>query len=140
MKNEIVINLLRIGAYLEREGDRISSNYNLNQQQFVVLNHILHNQPICQNKICSSLLYEKSNISKIIKKLKILEYIDVIRSNKDSRASIITCTSKGKFTIQEAMLEFKNFNNQFLNRLTTEEQNTALHITHIINNHIKSSI
>ena len=47
-----------------REGNRIANKFNINQQQFVVLNHILYYQPVSQNQICSGLFFEKSNLSK----------------------------------------------------------------------------
>ena len=139
MRNKIMINLLRINAYLMREGNKIASKYKINQQQFVVLNYILHNQPVNQNQICSSLLFEKSNISKIIKKLETLKYIDVNKSLSDRRSTIIECSKKGKEIVKIALQEFNDFNNQFLNGLTDEQVNNALDVTEVINSSIKNN-
>jgi DNA-binding MarR family transcriptional regulator len=95
MKNErkeLIVNLLRIGAFLQRNGNCILHEFNINQQQFVVLNHIFRNQPVNQSNICSNLLFEKSNISKIISKLESLKYIDQRKSGDDKRSTVITCT------------------------------------------------
>ena len=140
MKNKIIINLLRINAYLMREGNRIANKFKINQQQFVVLNYILHNQPVSQNQICSGLLYEKSNISKIIKKLETLKYINVNKSVSDRRSTIIECTKKGKEIVKIALHEFNDFNNQFLNGLSDGEVNNALNVTEVINSSIKNNI
>ena len=137
MKNQIVINLLRINAYLMREGNKIAGKFKINQQQFVVLNYIIRNQPVSQNQICSGLLFERSNISKIIKKLEIMKYIDVSKSNNDGRTAIIECTKKGKEIIKLALKEFNDFNNQFLNELSSDQVENAFNITEVINNSIK---
>ena len=89
-KGRIVFNFLRIGAFLYREGNRIVSEYGLNQQQFVVLKYISRHQPINQKEIYSHLLFEKSNLSKIIKKLKNLDLIKKETDLNDSRYSLLT--------------------------------------------------
>lgn len=139
MKNQIVINLLRISAYLIREGNRIVSQYNLNQQQFVVLNYIMHNQPVSQNQICSGLIFEKSNISKIIKKLESLNYISVNKSANDGRTSIIESTKKGKDIIKIALKKFNDFNDHFLDEVSDDTIENALLVTEIINNSIRKN-
>lgn len=121
-----------------REGNRIAIKFNINQQQFVVLNYILHNQPVNQNQICSGLLFEKSNLSKIIKKLETLKYIDVNKSISDGRSTIIECSKRGKEIVKKALQEFNDFNNQFLNELSDEQVNNVLNVTEVINNSIKN--
>ena len=120
-----------------REGNRIASKFDLNQQQFVVLNYIKHHQPVSQNQICSGLLYEKSNISKIIKKLETLGYISISKSVNDGRTSIIECTKKGKEIIKIALKEYDDFNNLFLDGLSVDQLENAFNATEVINNSIR---
>ncbi len=44
--NQIVISLLGLGAFLIREGNRVVADMGLNQQQYVVLNHIHAKGPV----------------------------------------------------------------------------------------------
>lgn len=118
---KIIVGLLRLGALLQREGDRIAKRFDLNQQQYVVLNYIFHYQPICQREICSSLLFEKSNISKIIKKLEVLGYIVQQTSDSDKRSVSIMSTKKGEVLIKQGNLLFEEFNSRMIQQLSHEE-------------------
>lgn len=120
-KGKIVFNLLRIGAFLFREGNRIVSEYGLNQQQFVVLKYISSHQPINQKEIYSHLLFEKSNLSKIIKKLEKLELIKKETDSNDSRYSLLTIKSKGGIIIEKAMNKFETYNSELLENYSEEE-------------------
>ncbi len=56
--NKMVIELLRLGAYLQREGARVTREFGLAQQQFVVLVAVKEQGPVSQKAILSDLLYE----------------------------------------------------------------------------------
>ena len=84
-KTQIVKSLLRLGVFLQREGNRIVSDFGLNQQQLVVLKEIQEKGPVSQREICSELLLEKSNVSKIVGKLYSQGYITVSHSERDNR-------------------------------------------------------
>jgi uncharacterized protein YdgA (DUF945 family) len=49
--NRIVVLLLRTSAHLNRTGNRITGQFGLNQQQFVVLNEIVTHGPIMQKHL-----------------------------------------------------------------------------------------
>ncbi len=121
-EDKIVSKLLMIGAYLAREGNRIVADFGLNQQQFVVLRHIQNNQPLMQKEICSRLMFEKSHVSKVIKKLKKLNLVNVSDSNEDSRITILSVSKKGQDVISEGMQSFKQWNRQWLESLSEAEQ------------------
>ncbi len=121
----IVVGLLRIGAFLQREGDRIVKVFYLNQQQYVVLNFIFRNQPLSQNDICSRLLYEKSNVSKILKKLEDLKYVMQKPSNKDKRYIDIICTDKGVEVVKQGNILFDDYNNKLLGLLSKSDIKVA---------------
>jgi DNA-binding MarR family transcriptional regulator len=121
----VIVGLLRIGAFLQREGDRIVKDFDLNQQQYVILNYISINQPLNQNDICSRLLYEKSNVSKIVKKLVALKYVTQSTSSRDKRYTDIACTDQGIEVIKQGNRLFDQFNKQLLESLPKSEIKAA---------------
>ncbi len=124
--NQIVISLLGLGAFLIREGNRVVADMGLNQQQYVVLNHIHAKGPVCQKEICSSLLFEKSNVSKIIKKLTALSFIEKGSSSEDARINRLEITKKGEETVEICNTRFNNGNERWLESLSEEERLLAV--------------
>ncbi len=137
-KNKIIVNFLRIGAYLLREGNRIAEKYGVNQQQFVVLNFISENELVSQKEICSSLLYEKSNVSKIIKRLEKIGLVEKKSSSGDLRYSHINITPKGQKVINEGIADFNEFNEELLGKLSENEIEMTLKATTLIDKIIKT--
>jgi DNA-binding MarR family transcriptional regulator len=129
-RTDLIINLLRIGAFLQRDGNAILHNFKISQQQFVVLNHIFRNQPVNQNNICSSLLFEKSNISKIVAKLESLKYITLKRDLSDKRNAVILCTKTGEKVIAAGLQKMNELNIKLLKRFDDDE-------IHRMNIHVK---
>ncbi len=117
----IVTNILDIAWYLLRVGNRIAGKFDLTQQQFVVLNEIINKSDINQKQLVDELFFEKSNVSKIIKKLKSLKYIDVLKSENDGRMTIINATEKGKTIWNTCMEKFNDWNLNFVESLESEE-------------------
>jgi len=116
-----VMNFLRIGKYLDRTGNRIVGEFKLNQQQFAVLNEIGSNGEMTQKMLVGNLLYEKSNVSKIVKKLKTLGYIDVSPSSEDGRVSIIHLKPEGEFVWRQCLKKFHAWNRDWIKPLTEAE-------------------
>ena len=75
---QIVFGLLKCGHFLQRGMNQICQRYGLKQQQFSVLNEIVWHGPLTQKELCESLLFEKSNVSKIVKLLFEREWIRVV--------------------------------------------------------------
>jgi DNA-binding MarR family transcriptional regulator len=138
-KNKIIVNFLRIGAYLLREGNRIAEKYGINQQQFVVLNFIGENELVSQKEICSSLLYEKSNVSKIIKRLEKIGLVEKKSSSGDLRYSHINITPKGQKVINQGIEDFNEFNTKLLGELSDNEIEMSLKTTTMLNKLIKDN-
>ncbi len=120
--NQIVISLLRLGAFLAREGNRVVADTGLNQQQYIVLNHIYSKGSLYQKDICSSLLFEKSNVSKIIRKLVDLSFVKKESSSNDGRLHQLTITEKGGKTIEHFNSLFDGWNESWLKSLSEEER------------------
>ena len=78
--------------------------------------------------LVGNLLYEKSNVSKIVKKLKELEYIEVSRSNKDGRVSHIELMEKGEFVWEQCIKKFQTWNREWIKPLTKDELKLVLRI------------
>jgi len=119
--NQIVGDFLSIGAYLIKVGNRVAGKYKLTQQQFVALNEIVLKEKIIQKHLVSELLFEKSNVSKIIKKLKLLGYIGISISPEDNRATVLTATDLGKDVWETGMHEFNHLDESLLESLDEQE-------------------
>ena len=117
----IVTNILDIGWYLLRVGNRIAGEFDLTQQQFVVLNEIVNKTVVNQKQLVDDLFFEKSNVSKIIKKLNTLKYIEVSKSREDGRVTVINATQKGKLIWNNCMEKFNTWNLGFVESLGGEE-------------------
>jgi len=118
---DIVRQLLRLGAFLQREGDRLAGSFGLNQQQFVVLKEIQEKGPVTQKEICSEFLFEKSHVSKIIKKLKAAGLISMSASSDDGRSRLCMITAKGEMTVQECMKQLNRWNRSWLRPLSKND-------------------
>lgn len=124
--DQIIIRLLHIGNQLLKSGNRITAESGLNQQQFVVLNYIVSYQPVNQNQICSGLILEKSNISKIISKLERFGYIQIRGSLSDQRSMVIESTPKGKECVRRLTKTMHEYNERLLKDLSEEEAELVL--------------
>lgn len=119
--NMMVRELLRLGAYLQREGGRVTREYGLTQQQFVVLVTISEQGPVSQKDIVSDYLLEKSNVSKSVARLEALKLITTRRSEKDSRVVLCELTGQGKRVAEQCGGVFKELNVRWLAGVSQEE-------------------
>jgi hypothetical protein len=84
-ETQIVQLLLKNGLFLQREVNQVFRRFGLKQQQFSVLDGIVWHGPINQKDLSETLLFEKSNISKIVRIL--TEKNDQCRDEPDRSAS-----------------------------------------------------
>lgn len=124
--NSVIAGLLKIGSHLHKRGDLIASEYDLNQQQFVVLNEIAKRKELIQKDIIGDLVLNKSHVSKILKKLKQLGYIKIVKSTNDKRTTVIQITDNGYAVRKKCLNDFNKWNNDWLKTLT-EEQLDQIH-------------
>jgi DNA-binding MarR family transcriptional regulator len=120
-KTEIVKHALRLGAFLERTGTRLLQDFGLTQQQFIVLKRIEENGPLSQKDICSDLLFEKSNVSKIVRKLTNAGLIRKTFSEEDNRISELNISDRGKEVVNGCMRKLNQWNRQWLPDFTEDE-------------------
>jgi len=113
--------LLRTGASLEKSGNRILNEFELNQQQFIVLNEIKRKKSITANEIVVELGYEKSNISKTVKKLKSLEYIETESNPDDKRIIQVNITKAGTQIWKKCIHKMERENNTLFEDIDLED-------------------
>ncbi len=110
---ELVNRLFFVSVFLQRSGNRQIANHGLNQSQFSVLGEIVARGDIVQTDLLGDLLLNKSNLSKIIKKLNQLDLIDIDTADDDRRKTVLNATTKGKKVWTECMEELNKMKSIF---------------------------
>lgn len=132
----IIQNILRISAYLSRISDRISKKYDLNQQQFAILNEICSYENLIQKDLVDNLFYEKSNVSKVVKKMVKLNLIDWEVEADDNRVKYLIATEEGEEIWKNCLEDTQEWCEEWLKELSTDEISEALSITERIKENI----
>ena len=127
-KNRIVISLLRLGSFLVRTGNRLVVEHGLNQQQFVVLKEIQALEPVSAQEVCSKLLHEKSNLSKIVNKLVEIGLVEKSDDPSDGRSSLLHVSEKGREVIKTCMDLFESWNTEWLAKLSDQELDHTVNV------------
>ncbi len=127
-EGRLVRDLLLIGVYLGRQGDRIAATIGLNQQQFVVLKIVEERGPLMQKDICSELLLEKANVSKMVGKLERQGLVRVSAAPADGRATMIEATAKGRRAVENVIGRFNVWNKAWLGEMGQRELEAALEV------------
>ena len=122
----IVQGLLKCGQFLQREMNQVCQRFDLKQQQFIVLNEIVWNGPISQKELVEALLFEKSNVSKIVKILMEKKWIRVAVATHDRRLTLLTETPKGFSVWKECMQAFNQSSSELISILSEHEQLNAI--------------
>ena len=122
----IIQRLLKCGQFLQREMNQVSQRFDLKQQQFTVLNEIIWNGPISQKELVEALLFEKSNVSKIVKILIEKKWIRVAVDTHDRRLTLLTETPKGFSVWEECMQAFNQSSSELISILSEHEQVNAI--------------
>ncbi len=140
---EMINQLIMINMFLQRVGNRQITKFGLNQQQFAVLREITRNKDLHQKDIIGELLLEKSNLSKIIKKLHTMSLISITPSENDGRKTVLNATDKGRKFWNECMNELDTMKLVFTEPLKDEELDqlapAVTRLTELVMHHIKSN-
>ena len=128
LENEtrIVQMLLKCGLFLQREMNRACGQFGLNQQQFSVLNEIVWHGPISQKELVERLLFEKSNVSKIVRILQEKNLIAVSVAPGDRRMTLLSETVEGEAVWRDCMRVFHESSAKFTSDLSEEETADAI--------------
>ena len=124
----IVMSIVRMGAYLDRTGNRLIEEFNINQQQLVILNEIIIKNELSQKQLVGEFLYEKSNVSKIVKKLKSMALIDVKKSEQDARVTLLRATEEGRNVAMQSIRKFTKWNEEWIKLLSEKERNETIKV------------
>ncbi len=139
---EMINKLVMINIFLQRIGNRQITKFGLNQPQFAVLGEIARNKDLLQKNILGELLLEKSNLSKIIKKLYTMSLITMNPSETDGRKTVLNVTDKGRELLNECMNELDNMKLAFTEPLKDEELDQLTpaisRLTELVVHHIKT--
>jgi DNA-binding MarR family transcriptional regulator len=134
---QIVQGLLKCGHFLQREMNQVCQRFGLKQQQFSVLNEIIWHGPLTQKELGERLLFEKSNISKIVKILFERKMIGVTIATHDRRLTLLSETPEGFATWEKSMQAFRESSSEFLSILSQNEQRNAIRILRTLQNGFK---
>ena len=126
--NHIVQGLLKCGQFLQREMNQVCQRFGLKQQQFNILNEIVWNGPISQKELVEALLFEKSNVSKIVKILLEKKWISVAADTHDRRLTLLTETPEGFTVWKECMQAFNQSSSELISILSGYEQASTIRV------------
>ena len=113
--------ILNCSLFFQREINKILLTFKLNYQQLCVLNEIIWNGPVSQKELCEKLLFEKSNISKIIKKLLKKGLVQMTVDPIDRRLTLLSEAPEGISVWKDSMQALNEFSVQFSSVLAPEE-------------------
>jgi len=133
----IVQRLLKCGHFLQREMNHVCQRFGLKQQQFSVLNEIVWQGPLTQKELGETLLFEKSNVSKIVKILFEKKWIRVTVASHDRRLTLLSETPEGFATWEKCMHAFKESSSELISVLSENEQRNAIRFLNTLQNAFK---
>ncbi len=122
----IVQLLLKCGLFLQREMNQVCRRFGLKQQQFSVLNEIVWHGPISQKELGGTLLFEKSNVSKIVRILLEKKWIDFAVAPGDRRVTLLYETPEGIAVWKKCMQAFHESSTEMMSQLSEDEAGKAV--------------
>ena len=134
----IVQSLIKSGLFVQRELNLVCQQFGLNTNQFNVLNEIILRGPFSQKVLCGRLLFEKSNISKIVRSLLDKELINVATAPEDRRLTLLIETQKGVELWKECRQSFYISSTELMSALSDEEIHNALDLLKRLEKEFKS--
>ena len=120
-EHQIVRDLLLVGVFLQKTGNRITRDFGLTQQQFAVLYEIANQDAVNQKHLVGALLLEKSNVSKIVNFLQSRGLIRISVSADDARATLLSITAAGKTKVGDCTKALHAWNTMWLEPLNEKE-------------------
>ena len=120
-QSRLLLETLKCSQALEREINQMLRSAGLKYQQFVVLDEIIWNGPVSQKMVCETLLFEKSNISKIVKRLQDRQLIQLKVFPGDRRSTLLSETPAGVQLWQQCVDAFNQLSDGCFATLTKVE-------------------
>ncbi len=113
--------LIKQGLFLHRELNQVCQQYELNTNQFSAINEIILQGPLSQKELCERLLFEKSNVSKIVKSLLDKNLITVSVPPNDRRSTLLIETVQGTEIWNKCLRDFRESSAVLMSTLSEEE-------------------
>lgn len=129
---QVVQLLIKSGLFLQRELNQVGQQHGLNTNQFSAINEIILQGPISQKELCERLLFEKSNVSKIVKNLQDKGLISVTVAANDRRSTLLIETRQGAEIWKECLHKFYHSSNELMSTLSEEELRNTLRLMKIL--------
>ena len=122
----IIGKLLNIGGMLNKHGNEVLPQYDLNQHQFSILFEIFKAEKVRQKEMINRLELEKAHVSKVVKKLHKMELVKIVPSKEDKRSAWLSPTKKGKVTVKSCMKIFEKLNSEWINEFDEKQLSVVL--------------
>ena len=120
--------LIKNGLFLQRELNQVCQQHGLNTNQFSAINEIIMQGPISQKELCERLLFEKSNVSKIVKNLLEKALVSVSVAPNDRRSTLLIETEQGSEIWKKCMDKFYDSSTELMSTLSEEELRNILRL------------
>jgi DNA-binding MarR family transcriptional regulator len=127
-ETQVVQMLLICGLFLHRQMNMVCERFGLKQQQFSVLNEIIWNGPISQKELCETLLFEKSNVSKIVRILFEKNWIKILVAPQDRRLNLLSETPEGLAIWKDCIQAFHESSTDFMSILSGGEEGSIIRL------------
>jgi DNA-binding MarR family transcriptional regulator len=124
----VVHMLIKSGLFLQRELNQVYQQHGLNTNQFSAINEIIRQGPISQKELCERLLFEKSNVSKIVKNLLDKAFISVSVAPNDRRSTLLIETEQGSEIWKKCLDKFHDSSTELMSILSDEELRSTLQL------------
>lgn len=124
--------LIKSGLFLQREFNQVCQQDGLNTNQFSAINEIILHGPLSQKELCERLLFEKSNVSKIVKSLLGKAFISVSLAPNDRRSTLLIETEQGYEIWKQCLHKFYDSSNELMSTLDEEELRSTLRLMKIL--------
>jgi len=129
---QVIQLLIKNGLFLQRELSQLSQQHGLNANQFSALHEIIQQGPLSQKELCERLLFEKSNVSKIVKNLQEKELISITVAPHDRRSTILIETGKGSEVWKDCLDKLYDSSAELMSALSGEELRMTLRLMKIL--------
>ena len=114
--------------------------YNISHAQFVIMATLLwfeaHNYDTTQTLIINWSKLDKMTVSKSLKKLVVLGWVNRIEHETDTRAKIASLTSEGKNLVHKLVLIVEQIDENFFGKASNLEQKNLINILSKLTTHI----
>ena len=138
---EALYNLLKETFILLDDGDRrLFNQYNLSPPRFYVLHHVYEEPGISSSDLSQKLLCDKSNVTRIVKGLESIGYLEKQPHESDGRAHRIYLTGAGESLYNEVNTAHKVYNSSRLDCLNNSGNENLMQNLTTLNQALQTSL